>query len=155
MKHGVSCELHIYQDGPHGVGLFHGDPILSTWPGHLYDWLKTNGFLAAEFERVAISGEVTLDGTPVSWGNVTFHPDDPNLPETTLRIRNGKFSAPAESGPVAAKSALTFSASIWEATRLPGDRVVQLDRASPSDAKPLSLKVRAGLEPLSFSLRSR
>ena len=155
MKHGVPCELHIYQDGPHGVGLFHGDPILSTWSGHLYDWMKTNGFLAADFERVTISGEVTLDGTPVSWGNVTFHPDDTNLPETTLRIRNGKFKASQENGPVAAKSALTFSASIWEATRLPGDGVVQTDRLSPADPKPLSLKVKAGLEPLRFDLRSK
>lgn len=154
MKHGVPCEMHIYQDGPHGVGLFQGDPILGTWPGHLYDWLKTNGFLAAGFQRVAVSGEVTLDGTPVSWGNVTFHPGDPNLPETTLRIHAGKFKAAAEGGPVAAKSALTFSASIWEATRMPGDRVIQTDRLSPSDAKPVSVEVKAGLAPLKFELRS-
>ena len=154
-KCGVPCELHIYQDGPHGVGLFHGDPILSTWSGHLYDWLRTNGFFAAGFERAAVSGEVTLDGVPVSWGSVTFHPEDLNLPETTLRIHAGKFSAPAESGPVVAKSALTFSVSIWEATRLPGDGVLQTDRLSQSDAKPLSVQVRAGLDPLKFDLRAR
>ncbi len=89
-KHKVPSELHIYQKGPHGVGLFQGDPILSTWSGHLHDWLRTNGFLTSKIERVAVEGEVTLNGQPVSWGSVTFYPNDPNKPETTVRIRRGK-----------------------------------------------------------------
>ncbi|MCA9049445.1 MAG: alpha/beta hydrolase [Planctomycetaceae bacterium] len=44
-KHNVPCELHIYQKGRHGVGLAQTDPVLSTWPARLEDWLKTNGFL--------------------------------------------------------------------------------------------------------------
>ncbi|MCA9063899.1 MAG: alpha/beta hydrolase [Planctomycetaceae bacterium] len=42
---GVSCEMHIYQKGRHGVGLAQTDPILSTWPARLQDWLSTNGYL--------------------------------------------------------------------------------------------------------------
>lgn len=45
--HKVNCELHVYQKGRHGVGLGGNDPILSTWPSRLEDWLGTNGFTKA------------------------------------------------------------------------------------------------------------
>ena len=38
-KAGVPAELHIYQRGPHGVGLASTDQVLSTWPARLADWL--------------------------------------------------------------------------------------------------------------------
>ena len=37
---GVPAELHIYEKGPHGVGLAWSDLALSSWPGRLADWLK-------------------------------------------------------------------------------------------------------------------
>jgi len=43
-KHGVGCELHIYQKGGHGVGLGGNNPVLSTWPARLEDWLRVNHF---------------------------------------------------------------------------------------------------------------
>ncbi len=43
-KAGVPAEMHIYQHGPHGVGLAANDPILHTWTDHLLDWLKANHF---------------------------------------------------------------------------------------------------------------
>jgi acetyl esterase/lipase len=42
-KAGVPAELHIYERGPHGVGLAQSDPVLATWPGRLADWLKIHG----------------------------------------------------------------------------------------------------------------
>jgi acetyl esterase/lipase len=45
MKNGVPAELHIYEKGPHGVGLAPKDPVLSTWPDRLATWLKVHGFL--------------------------------------------------------------------------------------------------------------
>lgn len=36
----IPAELHIYESGPHGVGLAPNDPVLSTWAGRLEDWLK-------------------------------------------------------------------------------------------------------------------
>jgi acetyl esterase/lipase len=39
-KHGVPAELHIYENGPHGVGLAWSDLALSSWPARLADWLK-------------------------------------------------------------------------------------------------------------------
>ncbi|HTQ40375.1 MAG TPA: alpha/beta hydrolase [Pirellulales bacterium] len=41
----VPAELHIYQQGAHGVGLAPNDPVLSTWKDRLADWLKTRGLL--------------------------------------------------------------------------------------------------------------
>jgi acetyl esterase/lipase len=42
---GVPAELHIYEQGRHGVGLAPADPVLSTWPARLADWLKVRGLL--------------------------------------------------------------------------------------------------------------
>ena len=36
----IAAEMHIYEHGPHGVGLAGGDKILSTWPARLNDWLQ-------------------------------------------------------------------------------------------------------------------
>jgi acetyl esterase/lipase len=42
---GVPAELHIFQTGPHGVGLAARDPVLSVWPKLLAAWLKVNGIV--------------------------------------------------------------------------------------------------------------
>lgn len=42
----VPAEMHIYQKGKHGVGLAQSDPILSTWPDRLKDWLQIRGLLS-------------------------------------------------------------------------------------------------------------
>ena len=42
---GVPAELHIYRSGPHGVGLTPDDPVLSTWPDRLEDWMRVQGVL--------------------------------------------------------------------------------------------------------------
>lgn len=39
-KHGIPAELHIYEKGPHGVGLAWSDIALSSWPARLADWLR-------------------------------------------------------------------------------------------------------------------
>jgi acetyl esterase/lipase len=36
----VPAEMHIYAEGRHGVGLAPTDPVLSSWPDRLKDWLK-------------------------------------------------------------------------------------------------------------------
>jgi acetyl esterase/lipase len=45
-KAGVPAELHIFQNGPHGVGLALADPALSVWPTLLLDWLRVRGLLS-------------------------------------------------------------------------------------------------------------
>jgi acetyl esterase/lipase len=44
-KAGVPAELHIYERGPHGVGLAPTDAVLATWAGRLKDWLEIRGLL--------------------------------------------------------------------------------------------------------------
>ena len=41
----VPAELHIYEKGVHGVGLAPNDPVLSSWPARLADWMKGRGLL--------------------------------------------------------------------------------------------------------------
>ncbi len=44
-KAGVPAELHVYEKGPHGVGLAPHDRELSTWPDRLLGWLRVNGWV--------------------------------------------------------------------------------------------------------------
>ncbi len=41
----VPAEMHIFENGPHGVGLALGDPALSAWPSLLSNWLRGRGLL--------------------------------------------------------------------------------------------------------------
>jgi acetyl esterase/lipase len=44
-KAGVPAELHVYENGSHGVGLAQDDPVLSTWPTLLVNWFRVRGLL--------------------------------------------------------------------------------------------------------------
>jgi acetyl esterase/lipase len=44
-KAGVPAELHVYEHGPHGVGLAPNDPVLASWPDRLEAWMKAHGWL--------------------------------------------------------------------------------------------------------------
>ncbi|MCM3879669.1 MAG: alpha/beta hydrolase [Vicinamibacterales bacterium] len=44
-KAGIPAEMHIFKDGPHGVGMPMQDPALSAWPTVLANWLRASGFL--------------------------------------------------------------------------------------------------------------
>jgi acetyl esterase/lipase len=44
-KVGVPAELHIFQKGPHGVGLDLADPVLGQWPTLLANWMRARGLL--------------------------------------------------------------------------------------------------------------
>ncbi len=46
-KHKVPAELHIYQNGPHGVGLAANIPGTSDWPETCLRWLSVNHLLPA------------------------------------------------------------------------------------------------------------
>lgn len=43
----VAAELHVFEKGPHGVGLDLGDPVLSEWTVALRNWLWQNGWLTS------------------------------------------------------------------------------------------------------------
>jgi acetyl esterase/lipase len=42
---GVPAEMHIYQDGKHGVGLAREVVATSTWPERLRDWMRVRGLV--------------------------------------------------------------------------------------------------------------
>ena len=44
-KAGVPAEMHIYQNGRHGVGLAKDIPGTSTWPDRCREWMRTRGLL--------------------------------------------------------------------------------------------------------------
>lgn len=44
-KAGVPAEMHIYEEGPHGVGLAPTDEALSSWPERLANWMRVRGLL--------------------------------------------------------------------------------------------------------------
>jgi acetyl esterase/lipase len=44
-KAGVAAELHIFRNGPHGVGLAMNDPALTEWPRLLVNWMRVSGWL--------------------------------------------------------------------------------------------------------------
>jgi acetyl esterase/lipase len=44
-KAGVPAELHLYEHGPHGVGLARNIAGTNTWPDRARDWLKSHDWL--------------------------------------------------------------------------------------------------------------
>jgi acetyl esterase/lipase len=44
-KAGVPAELHVFEKGPHGVGLALADPALAEWSTLLANWLRGRGLL--------------------------------------------------------------------------------------------------------------
>jgi hypothetical protein len=37
--------MHLFENGPHGVGMALSDPALSVWPNLLMNWLRARGLL--------------------------------------------------------------------------------------------------------------
>ncbi len=52
-KAGVPAELHVFEKGPHGVGLALGNPALGEWPTLLANWLRQRGLLTEPNDRTA------------------------------------------------------------------------------------------------------
>lgn len=154
-KHKVPAEMHIYQRGPHGVGLQLGDPVLSTWSQHLRDWLRNNGWLSNP-KRAAVEGTMSVNGTAVTWGCVVFTPEDPLAPVASARVMNGKFQLTARDGAVVGKNKLkvTFTTAV-----VPGitDKeapagVMSTTKAS-ADAGELTFDVKEGANKLALELK--
>jgi acetyl esterase/lipase len=47
VKAGVPVEMHLFQNGKHGVGLAAANPQLSVWPDLLMKWMRERGFAAS------------------------------------------------------------------------------------------------------------
>lgn len=67
------------------------------------------------FERIDVTGTVTLDGQPLKYGEIYFkgerlNPDAPDVPQAQLLIRDGKFSSSRGLQPGRGKNAVTVTA---------------------------------------------
>lgn len=96
-KAGVPCEMHIYQDGPHGVGMAPADPAVFGWKDRLLDWLRGSGFLSAT-ARAEVTGTIKVGGEALRWGMIAFAPLDPYKPRAWAMVSRGKYSIPANRG---------------------------------------------------------
>lgn len=102
-KAGVPSELHIYQDGPHGVGMAPADPAVFGWRDRLLDWMRGSGFLS-EAERSAVSGTVKVNGEELRWGMIAFVSDDSNSPRAWTMVSRGRYSIPVSRGAAVGKN---------------------------------------------------
>lgn len=102
-KAGVPAELHIYSQGPHGVGLANGHPAVGKWQNRLLDWLQCSGLLVRT-PRIAVSGTVTYQGEPLRWGSIAFVPEEPGAPTAWAPVRGGKFEIPGHRGASSGKN---------------------------------------------------
>ena len=156
-KHHVPAEMHIYQHGPHGVGLMQGDPILGTWGGHLRDWLRCNGCLSTA-QRAAVTGSVTINGRPVSWGGVTFSPANPSDPQVTARVMGGKFKLDAKAGAALGMNKLNVVYSAADVPALtPKDApegVMETTKKSAADSEDLSVEIKEGVNTVTLELKN-
>lgn len=96
-KAGVPSEMHIYQDGPHGVGMAPADPAVYGWKDRLLDWMRGSGFLSST-ARVAVNGTIKVNGQDLRWGMIALAPNDPNKPRAWAMVSRGKYQIPASRG---------------------------------------------------------
>lgn len=108
LRAGVKAELHIFNDGEHGVGLAAGDPDVAEWPKLLLRWLRRRGLLAHE-ERCAVRGSVLCAEQPLGLGWLTLIPKHAQHPiaRTFLHKREGgEFLIAKENGPIVGQHTL-------------------------------------------------
>ena len=130
-RHGVPAELHVYQQGPHGVGLAPEHPALQSWIGAAGTWLRQNALLASGVRR-AVTGTVQFRGQPLRWGSIALRPRSPHLPHAWAMVRDGKFSIAQAAGPLAGEydvvvtdmGAVQPSPTVVDSRILPGTQTV-------------------------------
>ncbi|MFN9717309.1 MAG: alpha/beta hydrolase [Planctomycetota bacterium] len=101
-KHNVPAELHVYSQGPHGVGLAPGHPALSEWMNATSVWLRQSALLTSQ-KRQSVKGTIQHNEQPLKFGTVAFIPEDPDAPVAWAMVRNGNYEIPITAGPVSGK----------------------------------------------------
>lgn len=102
LRAGIAAELHIFNDGEHGVGLAVGDPDVGTWPQLLWRWLRRRGFLTAQ-SRITLQGALTCAGAPLGMAWLTLIPENSQNPSARLLLhgrQGGDFVIPEAQGPM-------------------------------------------------------
>ncbi|MFU1798128.1 alpha/beta hydrolase [Paenibacillus azoreducens] len=48
-KAGIPFELHVFEEGPHGLGMSEGNPLCRQWLGCCANWLRQHHFVKEDF----------------------------------------------------------------------------------------------------------
>tara|TARA_B100000902_G_scaffold364264_1_gene384084 strand:+ start:437 stop:1600 length:1164 start_codon:yes stop_codon:yes gene_type:complete len=102
LRVGVNAELHIFNDGEHGVGLAVGDPDVGEWPQMLWRWLRRRDLLSGQ-RRIALTGSLTCAGAPLGLAWLTLIPEDAHNPPARLLLhgrQDGAFVIAEDQGPM-------------------------------------------------------
>lgn len=155
VENGVLAELHVYQNGPHGVGLAPGDPVLSTWGDRLRDWMRTNGLLTL-IPRAPVSGSVMLNGQPLRWGMIALVPasdEAEHLPIAFSMIAHGKYSIPPFRGPTLGEQRIVVKSL---GTVVPEPTIEDVTRISAEEIarSPLVFNIAGNANELDINLTS-
>lgn len=74
-KHNIPGELHIYDRGGHGFGMYRGDRPVDQWPDACKAWMQMNGWIAKEptGDTTAATDSVhaAMDDTQPGWTSLT------------------------------------------------------------------------------------
>lgn len=149
LENGVPAEVHIFGSGMHGTGLGTGHPAFGQWPTLFSRWLRNLGFLTSG-ERIPVKGGVTIDGEPVTWGTVTFLPEDPNAPIAWASAM-GDFRIDAAHGPVPGPhrvevNILSKDFSDLKSGKYSIDGAECYTKASPTATEPLTVEIAVDKE---------
>jgi acetyl esterase/lipase len=148
-KAGVPAEMHIYQDGPHGVGLSPADPAVFGWKDRLHIWLKSSGFLAA-VKRSEVSGKLSVNGTPLRWGMIAFVPENPNAPRAWAMVSRGSYKVPASRGAVVGVNKVEVY-NLGDVQPYPTQDDYEVIYSA--ETSPLTVKVAASANTLDFDIK--
>lgn len=102
LETGVPAELHIFSQGDHGLGLAVDEPDVGHWPNLLRAWLRRHCFLTGA-KRLAVQGQLLVEGVPLGIAAVTFTPKSENHPHAHTRLTSaggGIFAISENHGPV-------------------------------------------------------
>lgn len=160
LAHKVPAELHVFGYGPHGTGIAPGDPDLGRWRELAAAWVRRSGFLTHK-PRVAVSGEVRVDGQPMPWGWVTLLPEDERCPVASAYLGRpgGKFSFDEAHGPCAGRHAVELHivsgpGAEMKIGKTSIDDAYVLRRPAPDAASPIIVDVREG-QAVTLEVRTR
>ncbi len=113
-KNGVPFDLHLYQNGGHGLGLDDDTPPFRNalpWAGDLLFWLKQQNFLTPQPLQII----PTSQRVPQTWHYTTAQPTpnwaQPGFDDKAWQVGSGGFGTDAEPG-LAARTAWNTS-DIW------------------------------------------
>ncbi len=116
--------------------------------------------------RAAISGEVTIDGVPVSMGTIHFNALDPKakiVAVPTARIENGKYSIPREPGPIVGmcKVVIRVERKVGQKAKIMGapgemvDEIIEGAAARFNEQSELTFDAKAGSNTANFEVSAR